>query len=188
MSGGPAWQPSEPAAPLDAPAPGVGGNLARPKPRRRRSRHPLVMMGLLIGLGIALTGLANRFEVQTNGNGRLVWRVDGLTGGVLVCTPIECWDPHARGVAAQAKAKAQAAAERQAAAAEAEQRAAEKQAGAARLAKARQELALKQEAIRQRAKAEGWALGKVLSHLAEAQLVAEERAGLEPLSLYQNLV
>ena len=43
----------------------------------------IVLAGLLIGAGIAIAGLANRFEIQAAGE--FIWRVDGLTGGILVC-------------------------------------------------------------------------------------------------------
>ena len=45
----------------------------------------IVLAGLLIGAGIAIAGLANRFEIQTTDN--LSWRVDGLTGSIQVCGP-----------------------------------------------------------------------------------------------------
>lgn len=51
----------------------------------------IVVAGLLIGAGIAIAGLANRFEIQAAGS--IVWRVDGLTGEILVCgrgRPVEC--------------------------------------------------------------------------------------------------
>ncbi len=43
----------------------------------------IVLAGLLIGAGITIAGLANRFEIHTTGN--IAWRVDGLTGGIQVC-------------------------------------------------------------------------------------------------------
>ena len=43
----------------------------------------IILAGLLIGAGIAIAGLANRFEIQTTGE--IAWRVDGLTGGIKVC-------------------------------------------------------------------------------------------------------
>ena len=46
-------------------------------------RMEIVLAGLLIGAGIAIAGLANRFEIHTTGN--IAWRVDGLTGGIKVC-------------------------------------------------------------------------------------------------------
>lgn len=54
----------------------------------------IVVAGLLIGAGIAIAGLANRFEIETSGT--VSWRVDGLTGGLQFCDagsvtrPIRC--------------------------------------------------------------------------------------------------
>ena len=43
----------------------------------------IVLAGLLIGAGIAIAGLANRFEIETTD--RFAFRVDGLTGGIQIC-------------------------------------------------------------------------------------------------------
>ena len=53
-----------------------------------------VVCALLLGLGIAVAGLSNRFEIVAFPGdglaGGLLWKVDGLTGAVTVCDRTGC--------------------------------------------------------------------------------------------------
>ena len=50
-------------------------------------RFAVVLAGLLVGVGIAVAGLANRYELTHHGVGGFLWRLDRLTGEISVCLP-----------------------------------------------------------------------------------------------------
>jgi hypothetical protein len=54
----------------------------------------IIIAGFLIGLGIAIAGLANRYQIEAfysdNFAGGVVWKVDGLTGSIVVCDRSGC--------------------------------------------------------------------------------------------------
>ena len=54
----------------------------------------IVIAGFLIGLGIAVAGLSNRYQIEVIPSESVaagaVWKVDGLTGSMMFCDRSAC--------------------------------------------------------------------------------------------------
>ena len=54
----------------------------------------IIIAGFLVGLGIAIAGLANRYQIEAIPSGDIagaaVWKVDGLTGSITACDRSGC--------------------------------------------------------------------------------------------------
>ena len=54
----------------------------------------IIIAGFLIGLGVAIAGLANRYQIEAipgeNIAGGAVWKIDRLTGSIMACDRSAC--------------------------------------------------------------------------------------------------
>ena len=54
----------------------------------------LIIAGFLIGLGIAIAGLSNRYQIEAipveGWAAGAIWKVDGLTGSITTCDRTGC--------------------------------------------------------------------------------------------------